>query len=128
MAVMKIKVPKTPKSAFNKDRPASELLKAQLEHLEAASGNYQSASSAGRRAKPLTEGQAANRIYELTRGLHPMAEPPAPATVANPIEESPARARRSAGSRRKAAKKSTPRKGGHKALKRKGGQKARKRG
>ena len=36
MAVMKIRVPKTPKSAFNKNRPASDLLKAQLEHLEKA--------------------------------------------------------------------------------------------
>ena len=34
MAVTKISVPKTPKSAFNKNRPASGLLLAQLEHLE----------------------------------------------------------------------------------------------
>ena len=30
MAILKIKVPKTPRSAFNKNRPASDLLKAQL--------------------------------------------------------------------------------------------------
>jgi len=120
MAVIKIKVPKTPKSAFNKNRPASDLLKAQLEHLEAASGNYESASSAKRKAgKPLTEGDVANRIYALTTKLHPQApgEPPAPGAVVNPIEEPLAQARRSAGPRRKAATKSTPRRGGHQARK-----------
>ena len=29
-----IRVPKTPKQAFNKNRPASKLLKSQVEHLE----------------------------------------------------------------------------------------------
>ena len=117
MAVLKIKVPKTPKSAFNKNRPASDLLKAQLEHLEAASGNYQSESSARRKAaKPLTEGDVANRIHALTAKLHPQApgEPP-PSPVVNPIEE-PLAPRRSAGPGRH-AKKSTPRRGGHQARK-----------
>ena len=40
MAPMKvIKIPKTPKSAYNPGRPASALLRAQVEHLEAAVGH-----------------------------------------------------------------------------------------
>jgi len=71
MAVTKISVPKTPKSAFNKNRPASGLLLAQLEHLETASGEY--APPRKKQKKPLTEGQVAARIHELTRALHPQA-------------------------------------------------------
>jgi hypothetical protein len=71
MAVIKISVPKTPKSAFNKNRPASGLLIAQLEHLETAAGNYPSETK--KRRKQLTEGQVAARIHELTRTLHPQA-------------------------------------------------------
>src|SRR4030095_7548614 len=62
MAVIKISVPKTPKSAFNKDRPASGLLIAQLEHLETAAGNYP--SKAKKRKKQLTEGQVGARIAQ----------------------------------------------------------------
>jgi hypothetical protein len=119
MAVIKIKVPKTPKSAFNKNRPASDLLKAQLEHLEAAAGNYQSESSSRRKAsKSLTEGEVATRIYELTRKLHPITvgEQPAPVPVVTPIEDPPAQAPRSL-ARGNAAKKSTRRRGGPKARK-----------
>jgi hypothetical protein len=72
MAVIKISVPKTPKSAFNKNRPASGLLLAQLEHLETASGGDYSAPKK-KPKKPLTEGQVAARIHELTRSLHPQA-------------------------------------------------------
>jgi hypothetical protein len=71
MAVTKISVPKTPKSAFNKNRPASGLLMAQLEHLETASGAYPPPKRKGK--KPLTEGQVAARVHELTRTLHPDA-------------------------------------------------------
>jgi len=71
MAVTKISVPKTPKSAFNKNRPASGLLLAQLEHLETASGEYPPPRK--RTKKPLTEGEVAARIHELTRALHPQA-------------------------------------------------------
>ena len=122
MAILKIKVPKTPRSAFNKNRPASELLKAQLEHLEAAAGKYADDPStmpkairSPRAIKSLTENDVATRIYALTRKLQlPTAdEPPAAAAVVGPVVETPARARRSLG-RRAAAKKSTLRKGGHK--------------
>src|SRR5580765_4173398 len=69
MTVTKISVPKTPKSAFNKNRLASGLLLAQLEHLETAAGEYPTPKN--KRKKPLTEGQVAARIHELTRTLHP---------------------------------------------------------
>ena len=72
MAVIKISVPKTPKSAFNQNRPASGLLLAQLEHLETAAGGDYSAPKK-RSKKPLTEGQVAARIHELTKTLHPQA-------------------------------------------------------
>ena len=71
MAVTKISVPKTPKSAFNKERPASGLLIAQLEHLETAAGDYPPTKK--KRKKALTEGEVAARIHELTRSLHPHA-------------------------------------------------------
>ena len=118
MAVLKIKVPKVPKTAFNKYRPASELLKAQLEHLEAAAGKYKGESSPLRRAvKALTEDDVATRIEALTRRLHlPTDEQPAATTVASPILEPLARARASI-RQRIAEKKSALRKGGQKARK-----------
>jgi hypothetical protein len=71
MAVTKITVPKTPKSAFNKNRPASGLLMAQLEHLEAAAGKYPPVTV--KRRKTLTEAQVAARVQVLTRTLHPQS-------------------------------------------------------
>ena len=119
MAILRIKVPKTPRSAFNKYRPASDLLKAQLEHLEAAAGKYQGEASTMRKAaRALTEDDVATRIHALTRKLHlPVAdEQPAPAGLAGPIGESLAAARQSI-RKRIAAKKSTLRKGGDKTRK-----------
>jgi hypothetical protein len=58
-----IKLPKTPKSAFNPDRPAGALLMSQLAHLEHAVGLPE-------RTHPrTTEGEAARRIGELTAAL-----------------------------------------------------------
>ena len=59
-----IKVPKTPRSAFNPDRPASSLLRAQIMHLEHAVGVRESP-----RGKKWTEGAAARYIAELTARL-----------------------------------------------------------
>jgi hypothetical protein len=81
-----IKVPKTPKSAFNQQRPASTLLQAQIAHLEAAVGVNQPARKAPqRRRKTRTEGEAAAYIERLMKQLHPqpdrgaaIAEPPLP--------------------------------------------------
>jgi hypothetical protein len=59
-----IKVPKTPKSAFNPDRPASALLVAHVMHLEHALGLPERPAK-----KRLTEGAAARYIGELTARL-----------------------------------------------------------
>lgn len=76
-----IKVPKTPKKAFNPNRRASELLKSQIEHLEWAI--RPAAERKTLKVKPVkTERDAAERIEALTRTLHPAgaeAAGPAPA-------------------------------------------------
>lgn len=59
-----IKVSKTPKSAFNPDRPASALLVAHIVHLEHALGLPESSPK-----KRFTEGVAARYIGELTARL-----------------------------------------------------------
>jgi hypothetical protein len=116
MAVIRINVPKTPNSAFNKDRPASGLLLAQLEHLETASGAY--APPKKKAKKPLTEGQVAARIHELTRTLHPQAaDVPLPTAQMISHAEDPG-AGRVAPAGRKAPKKAAAPKRGHKARKR----------
>lgn len=91
-----IKVPKTPKSAFDKDRPASTLLQAQIEHLEAAAGLSQPPrKGAVRKPRQRTEGEAAAYIGELTRKLHPqIARPVAPPdAVVKPAGEASAEPR-----------------------------------
>jgi hypothetical protein len=64
-----IKLPKTPKSAFNPRRPAGLLLLSQIEHLEHAVGLEP------RRVKR-TEGQAAEYIAELTAQLLKQSQTP----------------------------------------------------
>jgi hypothetical protein len=79
-----IRVPKTPKRAFNKNRPISTLLKSQLDQLEWAvrpasqRKPYQLPKTSVR-----TEGEAAERIGELTRRLHPEGAKTSP-TLAEP--------------------------------------------
>lgn len=89
-----IKVPKPPKRAFDKSRPASKLLQAQIEHLEAAAGIYHDPKR--KRRKPISEGEAAAHIGTLTRQLHPQAAAPQarPDTAPVPAAEAPV-ARRS---------------------------------
>lgn len=118
MAVIKISVPKTPKSAFNKNRPASGLLLAQLEHLEAAAGNYPSETK--KRKKHLTEGQVSARIHELTQTLHPQAahvQLPTPRMISH-AEEPGAVGGGAAPAGRKAPKKAAAPKRGRKTAKR----------
>lgn len=115
MAVKVIKVPKTPKSAFDASRRVSSLLQAQIAHLEAAVADRQVRPAAARRAprgevlpaatpaparRVRTEGAAARYIAELTTALRPPAhaapsapaEAPAPrATRAKPAARTPAR-------------------------------------
>ena len=110
-----IKVPKTPMSAYNPGRPASDLLKAQLAHLEAASG-IPPGDRRSRRALR-SEGQVASYIGQLTRALHPQGnDDPAvrlePPTVdASVTRRGAARSKRSTASstraRRARAKKAT---------------------
>ncbi|HET9831413.1 MAG TPA: hypothetical protein VFP91_06880 [Vicinamibacterales bacterium] len=77
-----IKLPITPKHAFNPRRPAGALLLAQIEHLEHAVGIEP------KRIKR-TEGQAAKYIAELTaevlkQSQQPTAPAPSPTVTAAP--------------------------------------------
>jgi len=76
-----IKVPKTPKRAFNKNRPASDLQQSQIEHLEWAvrPASQRSPEQIRRVKAPRTEGEAAERIAELTRQLLPEGAKTTPA-------------------------------------------------
>ena len=119
MAVLRSRCRRHPRAPSTSIVRRQILLKAQLEHLEAAAGKYQAESSTLRRAvKALTEADVATRIQALTRKLQlPVAdERPAPAAIVGAIGESLAAARQAV-RQRIAAKKSTLRKGGHKARK-----------
>ena len=85
-----IKVPKTPKSAYNPGRPASALLKAQVEHLEAAAG-VQAGDVRKRRRPPRTEGEASKYIEQLTRTLHPQGADAQGLTLSAPSPPTPGR-------------------------------------
>jgi hypothetical protein len=88
-----IKVPKTPKSAFNPRRPASALLQSQVRQLEWAV--RPAAERKPLRIKPVrTEGQAAARIAQLTAQLHPEGAQPAPPASATAPSRHTARQRR----------------------------------
>ena len=98
-----IDVPRTPKRAFDKNRPPSALLRAQIEHLEAAAGIHP--GSKRKRPRHRTEGQAAAYIGALTRQIHEQAAQPnvmadaAPSPVTKP-RGAPRSARKSKRSRR----------------------------
>ena len=110
-----IKIPKTPAKAFNKDRPVSDLLKGQIEHLEwairPAAERGPSRMQAVRRRAPRTEGEAAARIEALTRQLHPdgaVVPPPASAAaIAPPADVVPSPGRKKAAQARTATKRRT---------------------
>jgi hypothetical protein len=81
-----VKVPRTPKRAFNKDRPPSALLLDQIKHLE-----WAALPASQRKPKDLkkyrqvkTEAQAAERIAQLTtliqQHAHVEPDPAAPKT------------------------------------------------
>jgi hypothetical protein len=77
-----IKLPKTPRQAFNPRRPAGALLLAQIEHLEHAVGIEP------KRIKR-SEGEAAKHIAELTARLlaqsqQPTAPAPSPTVTSAP--------------------------------------------
>lgn len=62
-----IRIPKAPKSAFNKHRPVSELVWTQVEHLAAIVKK----DIDDRRRAISTEGQASAFVREMTMILHP---------------------------------------------------------
>jgi hypothetical protein len=68
-----IRVPLPPASAFRKDRPISDLIKAHLQHIShAESARLPKEKRDGRRAEDIrTEGEAASYIAAVTRVLHP---------------------------------------------------------
>ena len=80
-----IKVPKTPKSAFNPKRRASALLKSQIKHLEWAVRPAAERKPGKLRVRNVrTEEEAAARIERLTRQLYVQEgrEPPGPPSSA----------------------------------------------
>ena len=68
-----IRIPRPPASAMNKDRPISDLIKAQLLHIQhAESARLPKHKRDGRRPEDIhTEGEAASYIAAVTRILHP---------------------------------------------------------
>src|SRR5262245_49526676 len=72
-----IPVPKTPASAYNPNRRASQLLKDQVRHLEWAirPASERQPHQMAKIKAPRTEAEAAARIAELTRQLHPEGAP-----------------------------------------------------
>jgi hypothetical protein len=71
-----IQVPKPPREAFNKDRPAGKLLQAQMVHLREALIKHLEHVAATIAIDPSsvrTEGTASAYIERCTRILHPHA-------------------------------------------------------
>ncbi|HXM23354.1 MAG TPA: hypothetical protein VN948_19010 [Terriglobales bacterium] len=67
-----IKVPKPPRSAFNKNRPVSALLKNQVLHLQQAEFRLPVRQQTNIYINKIrTEGEAAEYIERVTRELHP---------------------------------------------------------
>jgi len=66
-----ITVPKPPKSAYNPDRPATSLLKAQVEHMREAESKLPIKYRSDFYAKAVqTEGEAAEYIRDVTEAIH----------------------------------------------------------
>lgn len=77
-----IKIPKTPASAYNPGRPANALVIAQVNELERA---VRERGGRIKRARPVTEGDAASYIRQLTRGLHHQTLLPQIKAAASPV-------------------------------------------
>ncbi len=66
-----IKVPKPPKSAINKDRPISTLLKNQIRHLQEAEFRLPVSGQTDIYINAIkTEGEAAEYIRQVTAAIH----------------------------------------------------------
>jgi len=105
-----IYLPKPPKRAFNKDRPVSDLVRRQVEHLEWAVRPAAERKPGKLKIKrPRTEGEAAARIEYLTKQLHPegatpAAVTPAGATPAKESQPAPTRKRKKQRTKKQRAK------------------------
>jgi hypothetical protein len=86
-----ITIPKTPRSAYDPARPASDLLKAHVANMQAVVHGARPGASPRR---PRTEAQASAYLAEMTAALHPQAHratrtvPPDP-VLPNPAAPSP---------------------------------------
>ena len=111
-----IKVPKPPKSAFNPNRPASDLLKNQVAHLEWAVRHAGERviidgavkASAGSKIKPVkTEADAAARISALIPRLDSAANLPFDAApIPEAVPSAPSKAPKRSAARRTVKRKS----------------------
>jgi hypothetical protein len=121
-----IRIPKTPKSAYNPKRRISSLLKAHIATLEAVTERTRGVPPS---KKPRTEAQASVYIAELTQYLHPPQQPafaPAPAPVPVPVlvqSEAAARPKQKAASSRGRGRRRVRRAGMKKARLQKAGAK-----
>jgi hypothetical protein len=89
-----IRVPKTPKSAYNPERPAGTLLQSQLKHLEWAVRPAAARTAKAFRIKPaISEAEAADRIAKLNEELHTQATSPKGVVPPPPPTPSPAPAK-----------------------------------
>lgn len=83
-----IPVPAPPKSAFNKDRPVSDLLSGQLKHFAHIEASLPPSLRSGMRPRDYaTEQGAAKYIAHLTNALKSLNQAKAP----TPISKSPSR-------------------------------------
>jgi hypothetical protein len=70
--MVKIVVPKPAKGSFNKERPASDLLKSQIKHLHALEQSLPHRLQTGRNVEEIkTESDASAYIKKITSRLHP---------------------------------------------------------
>jgi hypothetical protein len=89
-----IKVPEPPKSAFNKNRPVSALLKNQILHLHEAELRFPARDQTNIYINNIkTEGQAAQYIRQVTAKLHPAGIKQKRSAIAARGENKPARKR-----------------------------------
>ena len=87
-----IKVPKPPRSAFDKNRPVSALLKNQIVHLHEAELRLPARQQTNIYINKIkTEGEAAEYIRQVTAKLHPEGAPRVGFDIAAAGESKPAR-------------------------------------
>ncbi|HEX4424032.1 MAG TPA: hypothetical protein VH079_01440 [Terriglobales bacterium] len=103
-----IKVPQPPKSAFNKNRPVSALLKNQMEHMQTAEFRLPARQQTNIYINKIrTEGEAAEYIRQVTAILHPEGARPAGLELAAMAERKSARKKK--GKVKPKTKKKSPR-------------------